>query len=68
MTATLTTIRGTRTGCFKVQVHADGVLIGQAVDADLAMAEKRARKAASRWAADRGWREFSIRKPAREIK
>jgi hypothetical protein len=68
VTATQTTIRGTRTGRFKVQVHANGVLIGQAVDADLALAEERARKAAYRWAADRGWREFSIRRPAREIK
>jgi hypothetical protein len=60
MTATLTTIRGTRTGRFKVQVYANGALIGQAVDADLALAEKRARKSAYRWAADRGWKDFRI--------
>lgn len=60
MTATQTIIRGTRTGRYKVQIHADGVLIGQAVDADLDLAERRAKRAAYRWAEDRGWAEFRI--------
>lgn len=67
MTVYLTTIRGTRTGRYKATVQTvAGALVGQAIDENLAAAERRARRQAVAWGKDRGWPTLIIKR--REVK